>query len=361
MIKDKEWRLAFKFALAFATVGIAIFILVKLAPVITIFVIALLIVYLLLPLVNFLTGHKFPPLLAATSAVLIVLLCMFLFFYFLIPGLISELSELTNFITNELVVSWSQLVERLAELDNRFNLQLADRLAEYYTAFTKEVPGVAQRFFKFMGNFSIALVSKAWIGLMLIFLVFYLVQELEKAKSNLTLLAPQIYQEDVGHILAIVDQKVGAFIRGTLLKCLFVGLLTGGGLALLGLPFAIMLGALAGILNIVLYIGPVLAAVPALLLSLLPDAPNFFLVLAVYVIVQILDSFVFTPVFLGKAADLSPLTVVAVIFIGGQLAGITGIILAVPFSAILKVLLVDYYLENRKKNRPAGPGPDIVS
>ena len=108
---------------------------------------------------------------------------------------------------------------------------------------------MVQQLLKYLANFSMALVSKAWIGLMLIFLVFYLVQDLEKTKDNLTLLAPQIYQKDVVHILGIVDQKVGAFIRGTLMKSLFVGVLTGGGLAIAGLPFAIMLGALAGIFN----------------------------------------------------------------------------------------------------------------
>ncbi|MGI6615682.1 MAG: AI-2E family transporter [Dethiobacteria bacterium] len=344
MIKDKEWRLALKFTLAFTAVAILIVMLIKLAPIITIFVIALFIVYLLLPPVSFLIRHRFPPLLAAASAVLVVLLFMFLFFYLLIPGLIIELSELTNFISTEVVGDWSQFIERIADLDGRFNLQLADRLNEYYVTFTSEAPALVQQLLKYLANFSMALVSKAWIGLMLIFLVFYLVQDLEKTKDNLTLLAPQIYQKDVVHILGVVDQKVGAFIRGTLIKSLFVGVLTGVGLAIAGLPFAIMLGALAGIFNIVLYIGPVLAAVPGLLLSLLHGSPNFFIVLAAYVIPQILDGFVFTPVFLGKAADLSPLTVITVILIGGQLAGIAGIILAVPLGAILKVLLVDYYL-----------------
>lgn len=348
MLKDREWRLAFKLALAFTAVGLLIYMLVRLAPVISILVIALFIVYLLLPPVSFLIRRKFPPLLASASAVLVVLLAMFLFFYFLIPGLIRELSELTNFISTELVSDWSDLVERLAGLDARFNLNLADMLTERYAAFTKEAPGFVQQMLKPLANFSMAIVSKAWIGLMLIFLVFYLVQDLEKAKSGLTLLAPQIYQKDVIHILGVVDQKVGAFIRGTLMKSLFVGLFTWGGLAILGLPFALMLGALAGIFNIVLYIGPVLAAVPGLLLSLLPGTPNFFLVLAAYVIPQIFDAFVFTPLFLGKAVDLSPLTVVVVILIGGRLAGVPGIILAVPLSAILKVLLVDYYLERNK-------------
>ncbi len=348
MLKDREWRAAFKLALAFTAVGLFILMLVRLAPIISIIIIALFIVYLLLPPVNFLIRRRFPPLLASASAVIVVLVAMFLFFYFLIPGLIRELSQLTNFISTELVSDWSDFVERLAGLDARFNLNLADMLTERYAVFSKEAPGFVQQLLKSLANFSMAIVSKAWIGLMLIFLVFYLVQDLEKAKSSLTLLAPQIYQKDVIHVLGVIDQKVGAFIRGTLLKALFVGLFTWGGLAILGLPFSLMLGALAGIFNIVLYIGPVLAAVPGLLLSLLPGTPNFFLVLAAYVIPQIFDAFVFTPLFLGKAVDLSPLTVVVVILIGGQLAGIPGIILAVPLSAVLKVLLVDYYLAKKK-------------
>lgn len=348
VLRDHEWRLALKFALSFTAVGIVILMLVKLAPIISILIIALFIVYLLLPPVSFLIRHKFPPLLAAASAVLVVLVVMFLFFYFLVPGLIKELSALTNFISTEMVGDWAEFIEKASELDSRFNLQLADKLNEYHSAFSKEAPGYIQHLLKYMANFSMALVSKAWIALMLIFLVFYLVQDLEKTKSSLTLLAPQIYQKDVVHILGVIDQKVGSFIRGTLMKSLFVGIFTGGGLAILGLPFALMLGALAGLFNIVLYIGPIMAAVPGLLLSLLPGTPNFFLVLAAYVIPQIFDAFVFTPVFLGKAVDLSPLTVITVILIGGRLAGIAGIILAVPLSAILKVLLVDYYLAKKK-------------
>ena len=86
---------------------------------------------------------------------------------------------------------------------------------------------------------------------------------------------------------------------------------------------------------------------PALLLTSSPIIPTS-LVLALYIFVQILDAFVFTPVFLGKAVDISPLTVVVVVLIGGQLAGLLGIILAVPLAAILKVLLLYYYLEKKK-------------
>ncbi len=351
MIRDKDWLFALKLALSFAAVAVLIFVIVKLAPIITIFIIALFIVYLLIPLVNFLVRHRFPPLLAATTTVLIVLLVMFFFFYFLIPGIYGELSQLTTLFSSGFFDNANDIFGWLEKIGQRFDLNLVDLLADYYTDFAREAPRMGQQILKYLANFSVALVSKTWIALMLVFLVFYLVQDLEKAKSRLTLLAPQIYKKNVVHILGIIDQKVGAFIRGTLLKSLFVGLLTGGGLAILGLPFALMLGALEGILNIILYIGPVLAAIPALLLTFLPGAPNFFLVLSVYLVVQALDGFVFTPIFLGKAVDLSPLTVIAVIMIGGQLGGVTGIVLAVPLSAIFKVLLVDYYLE-RNNNAP---------
>lgn len=355
MIKDKDWLFALKLALSFAVVGIALFIVIKLAPIITIFIIAIFIVYLLIPLVEFLVRRRLPPLLAAVTAVLIVLLFMFIFFYFLIPGIYGELAQLANLFSGDIFNNTGELFSWLQKIEQRFDLNMVDLLADFYADFAREAPKLGQQLLKYLANFSVALVSKTWIALMLVFVVFYLIQDLDKAKSRLTQLAPQIYQKNVGHILGVIDEKVGAYIRGTLLKCLFVGLFTGGGLAVLGLPFALMLGALAGILNIILYIGPVLAAVPALLLTFLPGAPNFFLVLIVYLVVQALDGFVFTPIFLGKAVDLSPLTVIAVIMIGGQLGGVTGIILAVPLSAILKVLLVDYYLS--RNNTPEEPDP----
>ena len=80
----------------------------------------------------------------------------------------------------------------------------------------------------------------------------------------------------------------------------------------------------------------------------MPDTPGLLLVAFLYITVQILDAFLFTPVFLGKATDLSPLTVIVIILIGAQLMGVLGIILAIPITATLKVLLVHYYLDRRK-------------
>ena len=348
MFKDRETLLALKIVLIAAAVYIIFSAVIKLAPIISIIIIAIFIVYTINPLVNFLIKIRIKPLIAAMTASLMILVAVILLFYLLIPGLINEMRQLIIFLTTEFIQEIPSLVVQLQEFDQRFNLQLSESFIEYSNQFIREAPGNIQTILRNLTTISMGVVSRAWIVLALVFLVFYLVQDLDKARHNLMLIFPQIYKENVLHLLSTIDEKVGAYIRGTLLKCLFVGLLTWLGLSTLGMPFALMLGILAGAFNIILYIGPVVATIPALLLTIVPGTPNFFLVMILYIVVQILDAFLFTQVFLGKATDLSPLTVIIIVLIGGQLLGILGIILAIPITATLKVLLFHYYLEKRQ-------------
>jgi predicted PurR-regulated permease PerM len=349
VLQDRETRLALKIVLAAAAVFIIIWSIVRLAPVISLIIIAVFIVYCIKPLVNFLINIKIKPIFAAMISSTIILIGVILLFYLLIPGLIVEMRQLVVFLTTELIRDLPELVAQLQELDERFNLQLADSFIEYSNQFIRQAPANVQILLRSLTTISMGVVTRIWVLLALVFLVFYLVQDLEKARYNLTLLFPQIYKENIVHLLATIDEKVGAYIRGTLMKCVFVGLLTWLGLSLLGMPFALMLGILAGTLNIILYVGPVAATIPALLLSIMPGTPNFFIILLLYIFVQILDAFLFTPFFLGKATDLSPLTVIIIVLIGGQLMGLLGIILAIPITATLKVLLVHYYLARRQE------------
>ncbi len=348
VLADREMRLALKIVLAAAVVVISIWIIYRLTPVISLIIIALFLFYCIKPIVNFLIAMKVKPVLAALVSSMAILLLVIFFFYMLIPGLILELRQLVIFLTTEFVADLSRLFEDLSEVDERFGLQLTESFIEYSDQFVRQAPAQIQQVLRDLTTFSMGIATRIWVVFAMVFLVFYMVQDLDKARYNLTLLFPQIYKENVLHILSTIDLKVGAYIRGTLLKCLFVGLLTWIGLTFLGMPFALMLGIMAGGFNIILYIGPFLAAIPAVLLSIVPGTPNVFLVIVIYAFVQILDAFVFTPLFLGKATDLSPLTVIVIVLIGAQLMGIMGIILAIPITATLKVLLFHYYLDRRK-------------
>lgn len=132
---------------------------------------------------------------------------------------------------------------------------------------------------------------------------------------------------------------MGTFIRGSLIRCFVVGIVTGLVLFIIGMPYAFLLGLIAGIFNFILYIGPYIAAVPAVLLSFSPLTPSPLIIILVYVVVQVLDGIFLAPVVLGRIVKLKPITIIVAILAGGRLAGVLGMVLAVPVAGIVNGLL----------------------
>lgn len=355
-LPDRDWKLAFKISMAFFIILFLVWLMIELAPIIALFLVALLIVYFISPVMKAFIDIKIPPFLAAILTFMLVLLFFSLIFYAIIPGIINELSELATYLSDELVPNFDTILldpilREIEDLDARFNLQLAHNITEFTTRMIEQLPDHIEDLLGSLGAVSVAFFSGLWSVLVLVFVLFYLLIEKEKVKEKVTQLFPQVYQQNVGYVISVIDQKVGAYVRGTILRCFCVGILTGIILSLAGMPFALMLGILAGALNIIVYIGPILAAIPAVLFGLAPDTPHVLLIIGIYLLVQGIDSFIFTPYLLGKAVDLSPLTIITTVLVGAQLAGLLGIIIAIPAAAIFKVLLNHYYINNRDKTR----------
>ncbi len=323
----------------------------KVIPVFTYFLVAFIIVYAFSPLVKIMVDRKFPPVLAALLSFLVVILFFGLLFYLIIPGMVTEMEDLVNYLSREFVPFFTGLLEDLEEVDRRFELGLVEPVTEYFTEFVEDLPANLQRILQQFTTFAVDFVSRIWAVVVVTFIVFYLLIEQEKVRDQFTLMFPQVYRKDVSYIIGTIDEKVGAFIRGTALRCVIVGVLVGTVMYWLGMPFALMLGILAGILDIIVYIGPFLAAVPALLFSLMPDTPHFLVIIIIYVLVQFLESMVLTPLLMGRAVNLSPLTVIAAILIGAQAAGLLGIIISIPLAAILKVFIHHYYLARHEEEK----------
>jgi predicted PurR-regulated permease PerM len=149
---------------------------------------------------------------------------------------------------------------------------------------------------------------------------------------------------DVVYIVATADRAIANFFRGRLIVCLLIGLATGLGWTLLGVPFGLPLGALAGILSLVPFMSVV--ALPLALLATYAEAMHagvnwtvpVSLAAGVYFLVQVLESFVFSPLIESKASGLHPLTTVIALLIGGEWAGMLGLLLAIPVASTLKAL-----------------------
>lgn len=142
-----------------------------------------------------------------------------------------------------------------------------------------------------------------------------------------------------------LNQQIGGFIRARFFESLLVLVLTWIGLQIIGLPFAFLLACLAAVLNVLPYIGPIIAAIPALVIALATPDPAQYIVgtLVVYILVQTLDAFLIVPFFIARIVQLHSLVVIVAILLGGYLMGVIGMIISIPIAGMLKVTLVHIF------------------
>lgn len=167
-------------------------------------------------------------------------------------------------------------------------------------------------------------------GLLSPLLAFYLLRDRQRIAAGLTLLLPVSMRTRGVRAAREMRRETAAYMRGQLILSAVVGMLTAAGLLLTGTPGWLLLGFMMGVMELVPYVGPVIAGVPAVLLSLQGGMGSALWTLAVLVLVQQLEGAVLSPRLLGGATRLHPMLVLLVISAGGMLAGAAGMVLAIP-------------------------------
>jgi predicted PurR-regulated permease PerM len=151
--------------------------------------------------------------------------------------------------------------------------------------------------------------------------------------------------------------KAGAYVRGVFVGMLVIGLLSGFGVAALGVPYAVLLGVVAGLTEVVPILGPLLGGSVSALVALVANGPLSAVEVAIlYTVIQQVEGNLLVPFVMQRAVKLNPLTVIASFLIGGKLLGIAGVLLAVPAVALLQVI-VDNLLDERDRADAAAPSP----
>lgn len=175
---------------------------------------------------------------------------------------------------------------------------------------------------------------------------------------------PEAYRPWIVDIASTIDRSIANFFRGRLIVCLCMGLCAGFGWLIVGVPNSLVLGAAVGVLSLIPFMS-VLVLPPALFLTYVsatqaghPWAVPLTLVFAVYLAVQAIESFVLSPIIESKASGLHPVTVIIALMIGNQVAGLLGMLLAIPIASTLKSLAVRYVLpEIRRLAGQSEPRP----
>jgi predicted PurR-regulated permease PerM len=182
----------------------------------------------------------------------------------------------------------------------------------------------------------------------------YLLIDLPRMRRALVKAIPPDYREETVEIAQKVGTALGGFFRGQLLVALFVGVASALVLTYpVRLPFAVVIGLVAGVFNLIPLIGPFLAAVPAIIVGVFSDDPIKALWASVaLLVVQQIDNHIISPNVMGRTVQLHPITVMLALLAGGTIAGIPGMLIVIPAVASVKIVSGHLWSKRRELGVP---------
>ena len=309
------------------------------------FILALVLAYLMLPLVDRLSKYL-PRVLAIIFVYLVFIGVVVGLIFWLAPqvtGQVSDLLEQTPTYSAQ-VQEWSAEVTRWydslpisEEMRDSIENSAQSSLGAIGSAIQQGLMGALRVFSRALGFI---------IGLLIIpFWLFYVLKDKDRGISAFNNMLPEKWRTDVWRIVRIINGVLTSYIRGQLLLGLVVGIASTVGLLLVGAPYALLLGIIAGITELIPILGPVLGAIPALILAAFhPEGWLMMLkVLAVFVLVQQLENNLLVPKIQGDSVKLHPTIIMVSLVVGSQVGGLFGLIVAVPVAAILRDIYIYLY------------------
>ncbi len=321
-------------------------------------VVALVLVYLLNPIVRRLEP-KIGRLWASLLTYLVFLSMLGVGMRFLIPAIADQVGDFAKGVPDLL----DRAQASLQDFADRFDLNID--AGAIVGSLGPE--GGGGEFIGRIFSFTAGVLHVAVVAVLGPILAFYLLVDLPKIQRGVKALIPSRRRAEVDGVLEKMGRALGGFFRGQLLVALFVGVASILVLWIVGLPYFALVGLICGLFNLIPLVGPFIAAIPALfiafttttsggLLALEPGLPLAVGALAALLIVQQIDNHIISPNVVARTVKLHPVTVMLGLLVGGTLLGLWGMLLAVPLIAAVKILLLHYW-DTRMQWPPAPAEP----
>ena len=301
------------------------------------------IVFLLEPLVQLFVRRGMPRVVATILSFLVMIALIVLVSSLVWPTLRAQGEELVTQLPDlySSVIQW--LNDAAARLDINLDQALSFQTIEEWLRDPANQDTIQNVLFGF-GTGASAVIrgvaeTVAVIGLAPV-LALYLLIDLERFKKRSLQLTPPKSREEVAYVTGEVSTALGSFVRGQLVVALIVGILSSFGMWVIDLPFWLLIGLVAGFLNMIPFLGPFVGGALAALVALL--AGNFWQAVwavVIMIVVQQIDNHLITPMIQRTRVNLSPLVIVLALVIGGSLAGLLGVLIAVPVTAAARILV----------------------
>ncbi len=293
------------------------------------------------PIVEKLEAKKIPRFLSAFSIYVVFFIFIGFFVYLVFPIIAFEMKELSVNAPAYLKGA-DEFLKNISALtvDYNFDASLQGIIENYSNRLSEFFPAV----FSNVLHFFVGLLK----GLIVLSLTFYMLVKKNGTKNFIRSITPKKNQVYVLDLAERIQRKMGRWMIGQFTLMLIIFCLNYLVLWSFGVPYALLLALIGGLLEIIPYIGPIIAIIPAVLFALTVSPWVAFFVFVLYVIIEQVEGYVFTPLVMGKAVGLNPVIVILSLLIGGTLAGVLGIIISVPFATALSVFLNDLMDEKQK-------------
>lgn len=287
------------------------------------------------PAAEWFIRHKIPRLPAVIIVYIAGLLALAGVFYFFIPPLISQvitfIQSIPTYVSQIDILNEGTHEALFGQLTS--GVSLKNLLSQIQTIASGISGGVFQALSTIFGGI---------LSFILVLVIsFYLAAQDRGIENFLKLVSPGKSQKYVISLWTRAQTKIGLWLQGQLLLGLIIGVLVYLGLTVIGVPNALLLAVIAGLFELIPIFGPILAAIPAVLIGLTVSPTVALLVVGLYVIVQQFENYLIQPMVVQKVVGISPLIAIIALIVGAQLAGLLGVILSVPIAAVVMEFVGD--------------------
>ncbi len=308
------------------------------------FILAFVTNYLLSPIVDFLERKRVP----RQTAILIPFIATGALIAFGIYMIVPRVNQQIELLGSQLPKYQADLMNLVSGTEQRFKVFFK----LYNINFSQAINDWIIRKSHVVSDVLPSVVSGSLTVLILTpFFAYFMLQDGRRLTRTLMSLVPNSLFEIALDLQHQLNDQMGGFIRARFLEAAIVGIVVWVGLRVTGFPYAALLALFAGLTNLIPYLGPLIGAVPAILIALISEdgmiastmSLNLIIITSIYFFAQLVDIVFIIPFVVAKIVNLHPVTVVIVIIIGSQVMGILGMMISIPIASAIKLVFQTFY------------------
>ncbi len=305
------------------------------------------------PWVDWFQKHKIPRAISIIGIYIILLGIVSLAAGMMVPVIIEQMGELAHNLPYA-IDKVSGLFTNIRQLSVEYGFvnQINSTLATWQSSLGK----LSGNIFSLVGGFFGGMVAVVSVLVM----TFYMIIEEDNTKKFIRSISPQRYQDYFIDLMDRISIRMGHWLRGQLILSTAVGILVYIGLKILGIKYAFILALLAAITEVIPYVGPLIGAVPGVLLGFTISPLTGAFTIIVYFVVQQLENHLLTPKVMSKAVGLNPVVVIIVLLVGAKIGGAIGAIISIPVAIIISIFLKDFLDDpDRYRSKKVPPASQV--